>query len=311
MQMITPSEIERAAARIRPYIRATPVIELEPGAFGLDCRLALKLESLQVSGAFKARGAFNFILSHEVPAAGVIAASGGNHGVAVAHAAKTLGYRAEIFVPEVVSPVKRERLLALGANVHVTGANYGEALAASRARASETGALAVHAYDQEAVIAGQGTIGCELAAQLGSIDMLLVAVGGGGLISGVASWFQGAVRIVGVEPVLCPTLHDALAAGHPVDVPTGGIAADSLGATRLGELAFPICQRFVSQSLLVEDTAINAARKALWDSLRLVTEPGGATAMAALLSGIYRPRPGERVCVIICGANTDLHAFPA
>jgi threonine dehydratase len=287
------------------------VIEMEAGAFGLDCRLALKLESLQLTGAFKARGAFNFILSHDVPGSGVIAASGGNHGVAVATAAKTLGYRAEIFVPEVVSPVKRERLIALGANVHVTGANYGEALAASRSRAAETGALVVHAYDMEAVIAGQGTIGRELASQLGSIETLLVAVGGGGLISGIASWFQGSIRIVAVEPALCPTLHEALRAGRPVDVSVGGIAADSLGATRLGELAFPICQRFVSQSLLVEDSAIDAARKALWDALRLVTEPGGAAAMAALSSGAYQPRLGERVCVIICGANTDLHTFPA
>ncbi len=284
---------------------------MEAGAFGLDCRLALKLESLQLTGAFKARGAFNFILSHDVPGSGVIAASGGNHGVAVATAAKTLGYRAEIFVPEVVSPVKRERLIALGANVHVTGANYGEALAASRSRAAETGALVVHAYDMEAVIAGQGTIGRELASQLGSIETLLVAVGGGGLISGIASWFQGSIRIVAVEPALCPTLHEALRAGRPVDVSVGGIAADSLGATRLGELAFPICQRFVSQSLLVEDSAIDAARKALWDALRLVTEPGGAAAMAALSSGAYQPRLGERVCVIICGANTDLHTFPA
>jgi threonine dehydratase len=306
-------EIEAAAARIAGHVRETPVLALESGAFGVRAPILLKLESLQHAGSFKPRGAFNRLLSNPVPAAGVIAASGGNHGAAVAYAAHRLGHRAEIFVPEISSPVKVQRLRDFGAEVRQVGANYGEALEASRTRAAETGALVVHAYDQVEVLAGQGTVAREFerqAALFGGFDTVLIAVGGGGLIGGMTAWFAGraggpTVKIIGVEPERCPTLHAALEAGAPVDVTVGGLAADSLGASRVGALMFPIARRAVDHVALVEDTAIKAAQLALWKNLRIAAEPGGATALAALLSAAYRPAEGERVGVLVCGGNVD------
>lgn len=308
---ISRSDVEEAAARIVDHVRETPVAVLEEGAFYLDARLTLKLELLQHSGSFKARGAFNRILSSSVPSAGVVAASGGNHGAAVAYAARSLGYRAEVFVPEVSSPFKVDLIRRYGAEATVGGAFYADAYAASTERAAETGALVVHAYDQPEVVAGQGTLGRELHRQAPDLDTVLVAVGGGGLIGGTAAYYRGEARVVGVEPELAPTLHAALQRGEPVDVETGGIAADSLGARRAGGLAFSVARRYVHGVVLVEDAAIREAQRALWRSLRLVAEPGGAIALAALLSGRYRPEPGERIGVLICGGNADLGRVPA
>jgi threonine dehydratase len=307
--MITPAQIEAAAQRVDAYIRVTPYIELEPRAFGSPAALSLKLEMTQHTGSFKPRGAFNRILSAAVPEAGVIAASGGNHGAAVAYAARTLGYMAEIFVPEPTPDFKVDRLRRYGARVVLTGANYAEAFAASQERAQETGALDVHAYDQVEVLAGQGTLGRELERQLGALDTVLVAVGGGGLIGGVAAWFAGRVRVIGLDPDRCPTLYAAREAGEPVDVDVSGIAADSLGARRIGNLAFLIAQSHVESVVLVTDEEIRSAQRNLWDRLRILAEPGGATALAGLLSGKYQAKPGERVGVIVCGANTDPARF--
>ncbi len=300
------TEIEDASIRLADYVRKTPVISLESGASGLDAHLVLKLEQLQHTGSFKARGAFNRILSHRVPPAGVIAASGGNHGVAVAYVAKQLGYRAEIFVPETCPPVKVERLRSYGALVSLVGANYAEALLASQTRAVQTDALVVHAYDQPEIVAGQGTVGYEFARQVPELDTLLVAVGGGGLIAGIAAWFEGKVRVIGVEPESAPTLAAALKAGEPIDVEVGGIALDSLGARRVGTLAFSLAKRYVNRVVLVRDETIRAAQRALWNDLRIVAEPGGAAPVAALIGGLYRPAPGERVGVVVSGGNTDL-----
>ncbi len=300
------SEIEVASKRIAGYVRETPVIYLKPGFQGIDAHVILKLEQLQHTGSFKPRGAFNRILSNTVPPAGVIAASGGNHGVAVAYVARQLGYRAEIFVPEVCPAVKVQRLRSYGADVTIVGASYAEALLASQTRAAETGALVVHAYDQPEIVAGQGTLGCEFARQAPELDTVLLAVGGGGLIAGVAAWFAGEVRVIGVEPESAPTLASALKAGKPIDVEVGGVAVDSLGARRAGGLAFSLAQQYVERVVPVSDESIRAAQRALWDDLRIVAEPGGATAIAALLSVAYRPAPGERVGVVICGGNADL-----
>jgi len=322
--MITPADIDTAAQRIGAYVRVTPCIELEPRAFGSPATLTLKLEMMQHTGSFKPRGAFNRILSANVPEAGVIAASGGNHGAAVAYAARTLGHMAEIFVPEPTPDIKVDRLRRYGARVVLIGTSYAEAYAASQERAQETGALDVHAYDQIEVLAGQGTLARELERQLGALDTgtldtgtldtgtldtVLVAVGGGGLIGGVAAWFAGRVRVVGVEPERCPTLYAAREAGEPVDVDVSGIAADSLGARRIGNLAFLIAQPYVESVVLVADEEIRSAQRNLWDRLRILTEPGGATALAGLLSGKYQAKPGERVGVIVCGANTDPARF--
>jgi threonine dehydratase len=292
------------------HVRRTPMLALEEKAFGTNAKIFFKLECLQHTGSFKPRGAFNCILSSSVPAAGVIAASGGNHGAAVAYAAQKLGYRAEIFVPAVAPANKVERLRQYGAAINLIGNDYAEALAASKERAAQTGALGIHAYDDERVLAGQGTLGMELEEQVRGLDSVLIAVGGGGLIGGVAAWYQDRVRIISVEPERAPSLQKALGAGHPVDVETGGVASDSLGARRVGELMFPIAQKFVSESLLVSDEQILEAQRALWQQLRLIAEPGGATAFAALLSGVYKPRPGERVGVVLCGSNADLEKFP-
>jgi len=318
---MTTADIDRDRIRavetlIRPHIRRTPILEVDPADFGLKGvdRLTLKLEFLQHAGSFKARGAFTNLLTRDVPGEGVVAASGGNHGAAVAFAAQRLGHPARIFVPSVASPAKLRQIEAYGAQLVVTGERYAEALAASEAWVAASGALAVHAFDQNETLLGQATVGLEFEEQAPDVRTVLVAVGGGGLIGGIAAWYGGQTRvartrIVGVEPTLAPTLSDALAAGRPVDAQAGGIAADSLAPRRVGELMFPIAQRHVNQVVLVEDDAIRAARESLWRVLRVVAEPGGAAAFAALLSGAYRPAPGEHVGVLICGANTDAVDF--
>lgn len=290
---------------IRPYIRWTPILEADGRDFGLgSISIIFKLELLQHSGSFKARGAFANLLLRQIPKAGVVAASGGNHGAAVAFAASKLGVPARIFVPTVASREKIERIRGCGAELVITGERYSDALAASERWAAESGALTIHAYDQPETLLGQGSVGLEFEQQSPNLDSLLVAVGGGGLIGGVACWYANRIKIIGVEPEAAPTLHNALQAGHPVDSPAGGIAADSLAPKRVGELMFPIAQKFVSGVTLVTDEAIQQAQQALWKGLRIVAEPGGAAAFAALISGRYKPQPGERAGVLVCGGNT-------
>jgi len=306
---VSPSAIATALRRIRPYVRRTPVIEIEAADLELEGNpVTLKLEQLQHAGSFKTRGAFTNLLTRIVPPAGVVAASGGNHGAAVAFAARRLGIRATIFVPTVSSPAKVERIRSYGAELVIGGDRYADALAASEEWVARTGALPVHAYDQPETLLGQGTVAAELEEQAPPLDTLLVAVGGGGLVGGIAAYYASRVRVVGVEPETAPTLTRALEAGHPVDAEAGGIAADSLAPRRVGELMFPIAQRHVERVVLVPDDAIAAAQRTLWDTLRLVAEPGGAAAMAALLAGRYRPDPGERVGVLVCGGNTSAFA---
>jgi len=307
---ITRERIAAMEPRIRPYVRHTPVLRVDMADFDRPpLAVDLKLECLQHSGSFKARGAFTNLLERPVPAAGVVAASGGNHGAAVAYAAMRLGHKATIFVPEVSPPAKLQRIRGYGAELIVGGARYAEALAASEAFAENTGALQIHAFNQEETLVGQGTLGLEIEQDLPEIDTLLVAVGGGGLIGGIAAWFAGRIRIVAIEPEGAPTLHRAFEAGHPVDAPAEGVAADSLAPKRVGEMMFPIAEAFVERSILVTDDAIIAAQKALWERVRIIAEPGGAAAFAALLSGRYTPAPGERVAVLVCGSNTDLAKF--
>lgn len=306
--MIRPNDVEAAWRLIEPHIRRTPAIELVAGSLGYAEPLALKLESLQVSGSFKGRGAFHKLLSSTVPPAGIIAASGGNHGAAAAYAARTLGHRAEIFVPTIASPAKVARLKAYGASVHQVGAVYAEARAASEKRAAETGALMVAAYDDPGVFVGAGSVALEFAEQA-AFDTLLVAVGGGGLIAGCAAAIGQGTKIVAVETEGTPTLHEALRAGRPVEVAISGVAADALGASRIGTPNFEVAQKLVHRSVLVTDDAVRAAQRTLWEELRVIAEPAGATGLAALLSGAYTPRPGERVATLVCGANTDLKAF--
>ena len=305
MTLVTADDVETAARRIAGHVRETPVLVLEPGAFGSAAALVLKLELLQHAGSFKPRGAFNRVLAATVPTAGVVAASGGNHGVAVAHVARSLGHRAEIFVPAVSAAAKVERIRALGAAVTVGGAVYQDAQDAATARATETGALLVHPYDHPLVVAGQGTMARELDAQAPGIDTVLLAVGGGGLIAGAAAWFGGRVRIVSVEPASIPAMYEARRAGRPVTVAVSGLAADSLGANAIGAVPFAVAAPFVDDAVLVTDDAIRDAQRALWASVRVMAEPGGAAALAAVLSGAYRPAPGERVAVVVCGGNVD------
>ena len=306
---VGPVEIGAAHERIGARVRRTPVLELAPGTFGVPGRLTLKLELMQHTGSFKPRGAFNKLLSSEVPETGVIAASGGNFGLAVAYAAHTLGHRAEIFVPSNSPKLKAEKIRALGADVTVADGYYDEALEASRGRAKETGALVMHAFDQPEIVAGQGTIGLELTEQVPDADIVLVAIGGGGLIGGVGAWYEGGTRVIGVEPETSTCMTSALDAGEPVDVTYGGYASDSLGCRRAGEIAFAVVSKFVERVVLVSDDAIRDAQRRLWDSVRVFAEPGGATAVAAVLSGAYVPEPDERVVAIVCGANGDLDAL--
>jgi threonine dehydratase len=307
--MISRADVEAAWGRIKNHVRRTPVIELPAGTFGVASPLAVKLEHLQVSGTFKGRGAFHKLLSSQVPPAGVITASGGNHGVAVAYAARKLGHKAEIFVPVISAPAKVARLKAYGATVQQVGDVYDEARAASEKRAAETGALMVHAYQDPGVFAGAGTMALEFENQAG-FDTLLIAVGGGGQIAGCAAALSdkiddGRIKVVAVETEGTPTLYEARRADKPVDVKVSGIAADALGATQVGAANFEIAQKLVRDCLLVSDEAVRAAQKALWDEMHVVAEPSGATSLAALMSGAYKPAPGERVGVIICGANTE------
>lgn len=307
---VTRERIAAMEPRIRPYIRHTPVLRVDMADFDRPpLAVDLKLECLQHSGSFKARGAFTNLLERPVPAAGVVAASGGNHGAAVAYAAMRLGHKATIFVPEVSPAAKLQRIRGYGAELIVGGARYAEALAASEAFAEKTGALQIHAFNQEETLVGQGTLGLEIENDLPEIDTLLVAVGGGGLIGGIAAWFAGRIRIIAIEPEGAPTLHHAFEAGHPVDAPAEGVAADSLAPKRVGEMMFPIAEAFVERSILVTDDAIIAAQKALWERVRIIAEPGGAAAFAALLSGRYTPAPGERIAVLVCGSNTDPAKF--
>jgi threonine dehydratase len=302
---ITRAAIEAAHARIAPHIRRTPAWTL-PGAFGHDGPVSLKLEFLQHAGSFKTRGAFNTLLSHPTPQAGVAAASGGNHGAAVAYAAKQLGLKARIFVPEISSPAKIAVIRSHGAEVVIGGERYADAQEACDLFVAESGALRVHPFGADTTIAGQGTVGLEWEQDAPPLDTVLVAVGGGGLISGIASWWKDRVKVVGVEPEGSRALHAALEAGGPVDVMVHSVAADSLGARNTGDLVYGICRDAVDRVTLVEDEAIRHAQALLWRDWRMATEPGGAAALAALVSGAYKARPGERVGVLLCGANVDL-----
>jgi threonine dehydratase len=307
---IDRSDIQRVHDLIAPYVRRTPIIDVDGadvGAPGL--RVTLKLELLQRSGVFKTRGAFTNLLTRDIPKVGVVAASGGNHGAAVAFAAMTLKIPARIFVPTVASPAKIAHIRSYGADLVVVGDRYADALAASEEWAAESGALRIHAFDQRETLLGQGTLGLELESQAPDLDTLLVAVGGGGLIGGIASWFAGRVRLVGVEPDGAPTLFEAFKAGCPVDAPAGSIAADSLAPKRVGELMFPIARAHVERVVLVTDDAIRRAQQTLWDALRIVAEPGGSAAFAALQSGAYVPAAGERIGIVICGGNTTAVDF--
>lgn len=310
MHSINRDTINSAEKLIRPHIRKTPIITLQGSEIGIDSvQVVLKLELFQHSGSFKPRGAFTNMLMRDVPLAGVVAASGGNHGAAVAYAAMKLNKPAKIFVPTVASPAKMNRIRSYGADLVVTGERYAESLLASQEWADKTGALPIHAYDQPETILGQGTVAAEFHDQDPNLDTLLVAVGGGGLIGGIAAWYAGDIKIIGVEPELAPTLAYAMRAGHPVDAPAGGVAADSLAPKRIGELMFPIAKKFVSHVALVSDDSIVQAQKFLWDRLRIVAEPGGAAALSALLSKQYVPQNGERIGVIVCGGNTEAVRF--
>ena len=304
----TQNDIRAAYARIKLHVRRTPVIRVAARDFGLtlDHPLALKLEFLQHSGSFKPRGAFNNLLSRAVPAAGVAAASGGNHGAAVAYAAQQLGHKATIFVPDVSSPVKIARIKSYGADTRVGGARYADALEQCEKFIAQSGALSVHAYNAPETIAGQGSVGLEWQEDAPELDTVLVAVGGGGLIAGIAAWYGRGVKVVGVEPEGSRALHASLEAGRPVDVTVESVAADSLGARNTGKLVYDIARASVDHVALVPDDAIVAAQRLLWDRLRMAAEPGGAAALAALLCGRYRPRAGEKVGVLMCGANVDL-----
>jgi len=312
--VISRDEIRRTYDTIRPWIRRTPVVqvdlsELDPAGTGLPVA-TLKLEQLQCAGSFKARGAFANLLLRDVPPAGVVAASGGNHGVAVAYAASRVGSGGEqsgvparIFVPTVSAPAKVARIRQLGADLVVTGERYGDALAAAQDWAESSGAMSVHAFDQRETLLGQGTLGLELAGQADQLDTVLVPVGGGGLIGGIAAWFAGRARVIGVEPDGAPTLTRARAEGRPADAPAEGVAADALAPRRIGELVFPITQAYVEDVVLVDDASILAAQRALWQAARIAAEPAASVGIAALLTGAYKPVPGEHVAVVISGAN--------
>jgi threonine dehydratase len=307
---ITAEHIAATEQLIRPHIRRTPVLEALGADFGLGtAQLIFKLELLQHSGSFKARGAFANLTMRRAPAAGVVAASGGNHGAAVAFAAMKLGVPARIFVPKVASAEKVERIRGYGAELVIAGERYADALSASEQWVAQSGAMAVHAYDQIETLLGQGSVGLELEQQAAQVETLLVAVGGGGLIGGVAAWYSNRIRIIGVEPEAAPTLTLALRAGAPVDSPAGGIAADSLAPSRVGKLMFPIAQNSIERVVLVPDEAIEQAQQILWKQLRIVAEPGGAAALAALLSRRYVPAPDERVGILLCGGNTTAVNF--
>jgi threonine dehydratase len=306
---ISRDRIAETYTIIQPHIRRTPILEVDGADFGLPFPLVLKLEFLQHAGSFKSRGAFTNMLVRNVPEAGVMAASGGNHGAAVAFAAMKLGKPAKIFVPTVASPAKISQIRSYGADLVITGDRYADALAASEEWMAQHGGMPIHAFEQVETLLGQGTVGLEFEEQYPALDTLLVAVGGGGLIGGIGAWYSNRIRIVGVEPEAAPTLTTALQAGRPADAEAGGIAADSLAPRRVGELMFPIAQQAVERVVLVSDDSIQHAQRELWRILRIAAEPGGAAALAALLSGRYQPAPTERVGVLLCGANTSAVEF--
>jgi threonine dehydratase len=307
---LTPAAVAAVESRIRQYVRCTPVISIDRADFGLPAGpLAIKLELLQHSGSFKARGAFANLLLRDVPAAGVTAASGGNHGAAVAYAAGVLGISARIFVPEVSSPAKISRIRSYGADLVIEGATYSDALAVSQKWITESGAMPVHAFNQPETVLGQGSVGLELRRQAPDVTTVLAAVGGGGLLSGIATACDGEIKVVGVEPEGAPSMSEALAAGRPVAAATGSVAVDSLAPRQVGELTFSVVSQRVHSVVLVSDEAILQAQQALWDTLRVVGEPGGCAALAALLSGRYVPGPGENVAVVVSGANTTAVNF--
>jgi threonine dehydratase len=308
--LLEPAAIRATGLRLAPHVRRTPVLEVDGADFGLPgVRLVFKLEFLQHAGSFKTRGAFNSLLTREIPAAGVVAASGGNHGAAVAFASMKRGVPATIFVPSVASPAKMEQIRGYGARLEIAGERYNDALLASEQWILKNDAAAIHAYDQWQTLQGQATVGLEFEEQAPGLDALLVAVGGGGLIGGIAAWYAGRAPVIGVEPEAAPTLTYALKAGEPVDAPAGGIAADSLAPKRIGTLMFPIAQRHIASTVLVTDDAIRDAQRALWKTLRIVAEPGGAAAIAALISGAFKPESGQTIGVLLCGANTTAVDF--
>ena len=308
--MLSRDDIRNAYDRIAPHVRRTPVLAVAGHDFGLSCDFELKLEFLQVTGTFKPRGAFNTLLVHP-EASAICAASGGNHGIAVAHAAARLGRRARIFVPEISSPAKVARIREAGADLTIGGARYADALAACEAYAAESGAFAVHAYDSWETIAGQGTVALEWEEQTRGLDTVLVAAGGGGLVAGISRWFESRVKVVSVEPEGSRALQAALEAGHPVDVDVSSVAADSLGARNVLSRVHETCKAHLSTALTVPDSTIVEAQKRLWLGARIAAEPGGATALAALLAGVYVPAQHERIGVLACGANVDLTALAA
>src|ERR1700761_9547467 len=307
---VNPEKIAACEKIIRPYIRRTPVLAIDGADVGLTPGpIRLKLELMQHSGSFKARGAFTNLLTRKVPKAGVVAASGGNHGAAVAYAAMVLKIPAKIFIPSVSSQAKVQRIRDYGADLVIEGDRYADALALSEAWVERTGAMPVHAFDQDETMLGQGTLGIELDEQAPDIDTLLVSVGGGGLIGGVAGWYASRIKVVGVEPQASPTLTRALEAGRPVDTEAGGLAADSLAPKRVGERVFPVMQRHVHKTVLVTDDAIRQAQKTLWQAAPSGGEPGGAGAVSPLTSGAYRPQAGERIAVVLSGGNTVAGGF--
>ena len=303
--MVTSSDIRAAHDRIRPYLRTTPVAEIDGRSLGLNYPVFLKLEQLQHTGSFKPRGAFNALLSSTRPDAGVVAASGGNHGAAVAYAAGVLGMPARIFLPEFTVPVKVERVRGFGASAEIVGSEFTQTVAAAQNYAFDTGALTVHAYDQPETVAGQGTLGVEIEQQLPELDVLLIAVGGGGLIAGITAWFEDRVKIVAVESEGTATLAAALKDGPDAEISASGIAASALGAQRIGAIAYDLARQFLHRSVVVSDDAIVDAQQRLWAAARVLAEPGGVTALAALTAGASTPESGERVGVLICGANAE------
>jgi threonine dehydratase len=307
--MVTAKDVATTMPVIAPWVRRTPVLTVDGLDLGLPGQeVHLKLELFQRSGSFKVRGAFANLLLREVPAAGVVAASGGNHGAAVAFAAMRRGVPARIYVPSISSARKVDRIRQYGAQLVVGGDRYADALAESERWQEQSGALAIHAFDSRETLMGAGTVGLELEAQVPNVDTVLVAVGGGGLIGGVAAWFGGRVRVVGVEPEGAPTLSLALEAGHPVDAPAGSIAADSLAPRQVGALMFPLAQQYVDQVVLVSDEDLVAAQRLLWSAVNVFAEPGGVAALAALVRGRYLPRAGESVAVVVSGGNGDVAA---
>jgi threonine dehydratase len=305
LREIKKCDIEAVFRAIRVHIRRTPVIETCGSEFGFEpFRLTLKLESMQFAGSFKTRGAMTNLLLRDIPPAGVTAASGGNHGAAVAYAAMKLGVPARIFVPRISSPAKIRHIREFGADLVVGGDCYADALSAAEKWAAESGSLSVHAFDQRETLLGQGTLGMEFEQQAPTLNTVLSSVGGGGLVGGIAAWFQGKISVVGVEPQASPTLTRALSAGHPVDCESGGLAADSLAPRRIGEAVYPLAARYVANVVLVSDDDIRSAQFILWNKLRIVAEPGGAAAFAALLSRKHQPAKGEHVGVVISGGNT-------